>query len=99
MIQTQILLQTGRLKIADRLPLKDVFRQELLAFKVKIDAVTANDSYGANSGAHDDLVLAVALATWRASQMTGALGIEIGGFPSKPRRFDVPKRDADDGVP
>jgi hypothetical protein len=95
-IQTQILLQTGRLKIADRLPLKDVFRAELLAFKVKVDAVTANDSYGAPSGAHDDLVLAVSLACWRASQMTGALGIEIGGFPSKPRRFDVPKRDRDE---
>lgn len=94
-IATQILLQTGRLKIADRLPLKDVFRSELLAFKVKVDALTANDSYGAGSGAHDDCVLAVALAVWRAQQLTEAMTLTVGGFPQKARRFDVKKRDTD----
>jgi hypothetical protein len=39
--------------------------QELLAFRVKIDPLTAHDSYGAwREGAHDDLVLAVAVAAW-----------------------------------
>ena len=39
--------------------------KELLKFKVKIDPVTAHDSYGAGrEGQHDDLVLATALAAW-----------------------------------
>jgi hypothetical protein len=43
--------------------------QEFLAFRVKIDPLTAHDSYGAwREGAHDDLVLAVAVAAWYAEE-------------------------------
>ena len=95
-ILTQVLLQQGRLKIADRIPLKEKFKQELMAFKVKIDPLTANDSYGAGrEGAHDDIVLAVTLAVWRAAKMCGALDLQIGGFPQSGRRFATPKSDAD----
>jgi hypothetical protein len=60
----QVLLQTGRLKIASGLPEAEVLVKELLAFHVKITA-SAHDTYGAwREGAHDDLVLALALATW-----------------------------------
>jgi hypothetical protein len=60
----QVLLQTGRLKIASALPEAGLLVKELLAFQVKITA-SAHDTYGAwREGAHDDLVLALALATW-----------------------------------
>lgn len=60
----QVLLQSGRLKIAEGLPEARTLINELLAFKVKI-TVSANDTYGVwREGVHDDLVLAVALAVW-----------------------------------
>jgi hypothetical protein len=60
----QVLLQTGRLKIASALPEAELLVKELLAFQVKITS-NAHDTYGAwREGAHDDLVLALALATW-----------------------------------
>jgi hypothetical protein len=61
----QVLLQTERLKFAQDIPAVPTLVQELLAFRVKIDPLTAHDSYGAwREGAHDDLVLAVAVAAW-----------------------------------
>ncbi len=61
----QVLLQTGRLKIAAGLPEASTLRKELLNFRVKIDPKTAHDSYEHwREGDHDDLVLAVAMACW-----------------------------------
>jgi hypothetical protein len=63
----QVFLHEGRLKVAASLPEKGVLVDELLAFRAKIDPHTAHDSYGAHGeGVHDDLVLALALAAWRA---------------------------------
>lgn len=65
----QVLFQSNRLKVAAELPEARLFLDELLNFRVKIDAKTAHDSYGAwREGAHDDLVLAVALACWYAER-------------------------------
>lgn len=61
----QVLLQNSRLKVAGELELADVLTREMLNFKVKIDPLTAHDSYSAwREAEHDDLVLAVALAAW-----------------------------------
>lgn len=61
----QVLLQTGRLKIAAALPEAETLRRELLNFRVKIDPKTAHDSYEHwREGDHDDLVLATAMACW-----------------------------------
>ena len=66
----QVLLQSGRFKVSNALPLAPVLTQELLQFKVKIDPLTAHDSYGAwREGAHDDIVLACAVACWYAERM------------------------------
>jgi hypothetical protein len=63
-----VLLQSGRLKIANAIPEARLLVQEMLAFRVKITA-NAYDAYGAwREGAHDDLVLAVALACWYGEQ-------------------------------
>lgn len=61
----QVLFQSERLKISKKLPLASTLQAELLNFKVKIDPITAHDSYSAwREQDHDDLVLSVALAAW-----------------------------------
>ena len=61
----QVLLQSKRLKIAEELEHTPALVRELLEFRMKIDPVTAHDSYSAwREGAHDDLVLALAIACW-----------------------------------
>jgi hypothetical protein len=60
----QVALQTDRLKIAESLPEAQTLARELQDFQVKITEA-ANDTYGAwREGAHDDLVLAVAMALY-----------------------------------
>lgn len=61
----QVLLQSERLKVAGALKFAPVLTNELLNFRVKIDPLTAHDSYSAwREGVHDDLVLATAIAVW-----------------------------------
>lgn len=81
-------LQTGRLKIADGLPLAPVLVGELLNFRVKIDPQTAHDSYAAwREGAHDDLVLSAALALWYGANEPRAVpAILAQGTARWPRR-------------
>jgi hypothetical protein len=69
----QIALQSGRLKIAEELALAETLRKELLNFRIKVNISTAHDSYEAwREGDHDDLVLATALACWKAARRQGA---------------------------
>jgi hypothetical protein len=67
----QVALQTDKLKIAEALPEAGTLVRELQGFQVKITDA-ANDTYGTwREGAHDDLVLAVALALY-AGKKRGA---------------------------
>jgi len=60
----QVVLQTGRLKIAPGLREARTLARELQNFRMKITD-KAHDTYGAwRDGEHDDLVLAVSLALW-----------------------------------
>jgi hypothetical protein len=60
----QVLLQSRRLTIARGLKESGVLVKELLNFKVRVTPA-ANETFGCwREGAHDDLVLAVALAAW-----------------------------------
>ena len=71
----QVLLQTGRLKVAEGLQLAPLLVQELLNFQVKITA-NAHDTYRAwREGVRDDLVLAVSLACWYGERAGRGLGI------------------------
>jgi hypothetical protein len=73
------LMQSGRLRFAAKHELTPVLREELQNFKVRIDAVTAHDSYSAwREGQHDDLVLAVAIAAWWASRPRATLAPSLG---------------------
>ena len=62
-----VLLESGRLKVAEALPLARALIEELHTFKARISPA-GHDAYGAGDdwrdGNHDDLVLAVALACW-----------------------------------
>lgn len=65
----QVLLQSQRLKIAESLPDTPALVAELQNFKVKITDA-GNDTYGEwRAGKHDDLVLAVALGAWAATNL------------------------------
>jgi hypothetical protein len=62
--QVQRYLQSGRLRIGAKLPHAATL-QELRDFRVKISKA-ANETYDAREGAHDDLVLALAIALFVA---------------------------------
>jgi hypothetical protein len=73
----QVLFQNRRLRIASKLPLAELLVRELQNFKVKINARTAHDSYGAwREGIHDDLVLALCIALW-AAERSSCVPVEI----------------------
>jgi hypothetical protein len=58
------LLQSRRLTFAAALPLLAILRKELESFEVKITPQGHDQYLSWREGAHDDLVLAVAMATW-----------------------------------
>jgi hypothetical protein len=63
----QILLQTRVLKIDSRLPEAAVLAKELSNYKVKVTA-SLNETFNADRDSdHDDLVIALALACWKAN--------------------------------
>jgi hypothetical protein len=59
------MLNTGQLRFAEALLDAPALKNELANFQRHVGAAN-RASYGARVGQHDDLVLAVALATWRA---------------------------------
>jgi hypothetical protein len=60
----QVLLQARRIKVAPTLPAAALLVQELMNFQVKISPA-AHETFGTwREGAHDDLVLATAIAAW-----------------------------------
>lgn len=63
----QVALQTKRLRIAAKLPEAATLKNELQNFQLTFTEA-ANDTYEGRKGAHDDLVLAVALALWAGTR-------------------------------
>jgi len=81
----QVLLQSGRFKVSNKLKLGPILQAEMLNFKVKIDPVTAHDSYSAwRDNEHDDLVLSAALAAWWAERAPKPIGPLIFTGATKP---------------
>ena len=71
----QVLLQTARLKFAAELPETATLVRKLQNFQVKITEA-AHGTYGAwREGAHDDLVLALALAAWTGQLRGTCIGV------------------------
>jgi hypothetical protein len=72
-------LHTGTLRFADRLHEAAAMREELRDFRRHLsDAGRA--TYMARAGAHDDLVLAVAIACWWAGRKVGVIGAGAGRY-------------------
>ncbi len=65
--KVQALFHSGTLKIAPDLPDAQPLVRELQDFRVQFTSA-GNATFGARNGAHDDLVLALALAIFGASQ-------------------------------
>ncbi len=73
----QLLFQSRRLKLPANAPEAATLINELESYQVKISE-RGHDSYDARSGAHDDLVLALCLATWYAQHGPAApAGIKL----------------------
>ena len=76
----QLLLQGRRLRMSRAIPECATLVRELENFRVRITAA-AHETFGAGSEAHDDLVVAVALACWWAER--GGYGpFEVTADPS-----------------
>jgi hypothetical protein len=74
---TQVLLQTGRLKIARSLPHAALLARELVNFRFKVAHNGPEDALDWREGPDDDLVLALAIAAWEAERNPG-LGSYFG---------------------
>ena len=70
----QVLLATGRLRVAASLPLARTLERELLAFRARVTPA-GHDAYETGEAEHDDLVLAVALACWWGERQGGELQV------------------------
>ena len=68
---TQVLLQTGRLKIARSLPHAALLARELVNFRFKVGHNGPEDALDWREGPDDDLVLALAIAAWEAERRPG----------------------------
>ena len=68
----EVMLETGKLRIATGLREGETFLKELTGMRVKVSAGRREQFESWREGTHDDLVLAAALACWRARW--GAVG-------------------------
>jgi hypothetical protein len=59
----RLLLEQGKLRISEQLPLAKVLIQEFIGYQVRVTK-HAHETFGAASGAHDDLLFSTALAAW-----------------------------------
>ncbi len=65
----QALLQSGRLKFAEKLPFREVLPEELQKFKAKIDISSGHARFEHwREKDTNDLVLALAIACWRVKR-------------------------------
>jgi hypothetical protein len=78
----QAALNTERLKVARGLAEGDTLRRELLDFKVRVTA-SAHETFNAREGAHDDLVLAVAMGVWLGGRREAHYRTEDEGDPDR----------------
>lgn len=75
----QVLLQTGRLRIARDLPNAQLLLRELQGFRMNVDLKRTSDSLAWREGANDDLVLALAVGLWLGARRPGTPAVWILG--------------------
>jgi hypothetical protein len=78
-----VVLQSQRLKAAKDIPEWKTLKRELEGYRVKVTAA-ANETFNPrDDSAHDDLILAVALAAWWGETFGGAALPEVVQVPSR----------------
>ena len=70
----QVMLQSGRLKIARGLPNASLLLRELQGFRMNVDLKRTKDSLAWREGANDDLVLALAVGLWTGERRGASSG-------------------------
>jgi hypothetical protein len=83
---TQVLLQTGRLKIARSLPHAALLARELVNFRFRVGQERSEDVLDWREGPDDDLVLALAIAAWEAERNPGlasSFGYSVSEFAGR----------------
>ena len=79
----QVLLQTGRPKIARSLPQELFLARKLVNFRFKVGHNGPEDALAWREGPDDDLVLALAIAAWKAERRLGlasSFGYSVSEF-------------------
>jgi hypothetical protein len=70
----QVVVQTGRIKVAKDLPTGALLAGEMQAFTRRQNPVTGRNQFAVwRDGEHDDLTLAVALPVWHGEQRTNTV--------------------------
>jgi hypothetical protein len=75
----QVMLQSGRLKIARDLPNATLLLRELQGFRMNVDLKRPSDSLAWREGANDDLVLALCVGLWAGERDPGIPGAILVG--------------------
>jgi hypothetical protein len=83
-LSAKLALEQRRLRIDRNDPLAGVLVKELEAFEYKITAA-ANVQFNARAGAHDDVVLSLALATWLRSHKNRDVDAAMAARQRAPR--------------
>lgn len=73
----QAALHAGELKFSPALAEADALRQEFSEFRMRTTD-SGRLTFGAREGRHDDLVLALAVAVWRAQARMRGPGVSVG---------------------
>lgn len=73
--RVQVILQGGRLQVAQGLPERDTLIQEMQNFRYRMTQA-ANLTYNAREGKNDDVVLATALCCWYAYRYANSIPVK-----------------------
>ncbi len=77
----QVMLQTGRLKIARELRHGALLLRELQSFRMRVDLRKGDQGLSWREGRNDDLVLALCVGLWVGERYKGIpCGFSAGGF-------------------
>jgi hypothetical protein len=78
----QLLFQDRRLKLSNELEHAAIFLTELQHFRLKAVSLTPDAVFDWRERPHDDVVLAVAVAAWRAER--GTFKVDVWVYPKDP---------------
>lgn len=101
----KVLFQKQRIKFAERMKEAAIIQRELASYTMKMN-LQAHEIYGTRDSVHDDLVMALALASWWANRWrpftADSIGMDRSGrlcSPERLRAAGIIDQDHDDDPP